>query len=714
MAVKIVSPGVVTRENDQSQITEGPVVAGAALIGPTVKGPVTEPTVVTSYSDYKSKFGTTIESGGANYTYFTSIAAYNYFDQGGETLIVSRVVTGSFTSAESSQIKTAEVGTTVGFSGSINQTSQSLLNSVTQLPSGTAAGTYIVTGSGTRAVVSSSLIQNRVSMSITVGGTAASPTVTAIGYLTGSEKVIAGTTLRVFSGSMGASGGEIGSDASNIGDLIITLVNDDLLTTSSFQLKTIPKGIKQNSDIGPVGSNAGGAVLSATSAGVLDSGSSDNLRWEISSTNNKTGEFNLLLRRGNDSTDNKVILEQYLNLSLDPFSSNYIEKRIGNQTFTAAEGEGAGNAYLQIAGTYDNQSKYIYVHSVDKPTPNYLDAAGIVGGLTPGAYSASLPKVGSGSFFGGTGTSFIGTRGKFYDQITSATDIQGLDATMYTTSINLLNNTDVYNYKVLAFPGVTVAQGGNSTSAVINNAILYAEERGNTIVLVDPENYGQTNTSTVAGRADAYDNSYAASYWPWCQTLDPDTGQRVFVPASTMVLGVYAQNDKLAEEWFAPAGATRGLLTNVIRTEKTLTKANRDTLYNSRINPIATFPNTGVVVFGQKTLQKQASALDRVNVRRLLINLKNVIGDIAKNLVFENNTAATRNSFVSQANAYLETVQQKQGLFAFKVVMDDTNNTSDVIDRNQMVGQLFIQPAKTAEFIILDFNILPTGAEFPS
>ena len=171
---------------------------------------------------------------------------------------------------------------------------------------------------------------------------------------------------------------------------------------------------------------------------MLDSGSSDNLRWEVSSTNDKTGEFNLLIRRGNDSTDNKVILEQFLNLSLDPFSSNYIEKRIGNQTFTAAEGEGTGNAYLQIAGTYENQSKYIYVHSVDKPTPNYLDAAGIVGGLTPGAYSASLPKVGSGSFFGGTGTNFIGGPAKFYDQITAATNIQGLDVTMYSTSINLL------------------------------------------------------------------------------------------------------------------------------------------------------------------------------------------------------------------------------------------------------------------------------------
>ena len=709
MEVKIVSPGVVTRENDQSQITEGPVVAGAALIGPTVKGPVNEPTIVTSYSDYKSKFGTTIESGGANYTYFTSIAAYNYFDQGGETLLVSRVVTGSFTSAESSQIKRALIAPQN--SGSINNGTNVLLASVTQQPSNSAAASYVITGSGTNAAVTSSVFGDIISMSITIAGSGASGnTLTAITFETGSNGVSTGMTIQVPSQSMGGGSGAMGDGN---GDLIITIRQDDLITTSSFQLKTIPKGVKQASDGGSSGS-LNNATLIANSAGVLPSGSSDNIRWEVSSVNNKTGEFNLLIRRGDDSTDNKVILEQYLNLSLDPFSPNYIEKRIGNQTFTAASGEGSGNAYLQIAGTYENQSKYIYVHEVDAPTPNYLDAAGVVGGTLPGAYSASLPAVGSGSFFNATGTNFNGTRGKFYDQITSATDIQGLDATMYTTSINLLNNTDVYNYKVLAFPGVTVAQGGTSTSAVINNAILFAEERGNTIVLVDPENYGQTNTSTVAGRSDAFDNSYAASYWPWCQTLDPDTGQRVFVPASTMVLGVYAQNDKLAEEWFAPAGATRGLLTNVIRTEKTLTKANRDTLYNGKINPIATFPNTGVVVFGQKTLQKQASALDRVNVRRLLINLKNVIGDIAKNLVFENNTTATRNSFVSQANAYLETVQQKQGLFAFKVVMDDSNNTPDVIDRNQMVGQLFIQPAKTAEFIILDFNILPTGAEFPS
>ena len=112
-------------------------------------------------------------------------------------------------------------------------------------------------------------------------------------------------------------------------------------------------------------------------------------------------------------------------------------------------------------------------------------------------------------------------------------------------------------------------------------------------------------------------------------------------------------------------------------------------------------------------MQKKASALDRVNVRRLLIALKNYISQIADNLVFEANTIATRNNFLAQVNPYLESVQQRQGLYAFKVVMDESNNTPDVIDRNQLIGQIYLQPTKTAEFIYLDFNILPTGATFP-
>jgi len=156
----------------------------------------------------------------------------------------------------------------------------------------------------------------------------------------------------------------------------------------------------------------------------------------------------------------------------------------------------------------------------------------------------------------------------------------------------------------------------------------------------------------------------------------------------------------------------RGGLREVIDVERKLAQADRDDLYDNRINAIASFPNQGVCVWGQKTLQAAPSALDRINVRRLLIALKKFIASLSRYLVFENNTTETRQRFLNIVTPYLETVKSRQGLYAYRVVMDETNNTPDVIDRNEMYGQIFIQPAKAAEFIVLDFNILPTGATF--
>ena len=275
--------------------------------------------------------------------------------------------------------------------------------------------------------------------------------------------------------------------------------------------------------------------------------------------------------------------------------------------------------------------------------------------------------------------------------------------------LNLLSNQDSYQFNSLFLPGLT----NDTHTSQITTAINNTQQRGDSILIVDPVPYSSTITS-VTQEANDRNTSYAAMYWPWLQVADPDSLQNVWVPASTMIAGVYAYNDSVSEPWFAPAGINRGGLTNVVRAERTLTSANRDTLYESNVNPIASFPGTGVVVYGQKTLQKQASALDRVNVRRLLIALKSYIGQVAQTLVFEQNTAATRNNFLAAVNPYLESVQQRQGLYAFKVVMDDSNNTPDVIDRNQLVGAIYLQPTRTAEFIYLDFNVLPTGATFPA
>jgi hypothetical protein len=195
--------------------------------------------------------------------------------------------------------------------------------------------------------------------------------------------------------------------------------------------------------------------------------------------------------------------------------------------------------------------------------------------------------------------------------------------------------------------------------------------------------------------------------------LDSSDNTPVWVPPSVALTGVFSFNDQIGQEWFAPAGLNRGGLTIATEAKSRLTHSERDKLYENRVNPIATFPGQGVTVFGQKTLQAKPSALDRINVRRLLINLKKFIASTSRFLVFEQNTTATRNRFLNVVNPYLENVQSNSGLSAFRVVMDDSNNTPDEIDRNRLVGQIFIQPTRTAEFIVLDFVVQPTGAAFP-
>jgi len=187
----------------------------------------------------------------------------------------------------------------------------------------------------------------------------------------------------------------------------------------------------------------------------------------------------------------------------------------------------------------------------------------------------------------------------------------------------------------------------------------------------------------------------------------------MWVPPSVVMAGVFAFNDKVAAEWFAPAGLNRGGIDEAIQVEKRLSKSNRDDLYDGRVNPIAMFPGQGIVAFGQKTLQIKTSALDRINVRRLLIAVKKFLASAANFLVFEQNVESTRQRFLNIANPYLASIQERSGLYAFKVVMDASNNTPDMIDRNILVGQIYLQPTRTAEFISLEFNILPTGATFP-
>ena len=279
----------------------------------------------------------------------------------------------------------------------------------------------------------------------------------------------------------------------------------------------------------------------------------------------------------------------------------------------------------------------------------------------------------------------------------------------FRKAINSVSNPDEFDINMLVLPGLI----HRLHSSVTTFAKDMCEDRQDAFFIMDAGAYADS-ISTIVNTVQPFDSNYVASYHPWVKILNSDKNKPVWVPPSVVLPGVIAFNDSVAAEWFAPAGLNRGGLTNVIEAKSRLTRVERDSLYEGRVNPIATFPGQGVTVFGQKTLQAKPSALDRINVRRLLIAVKKFIASSTRYLVFENNTAATRNRFLSIVNPYLESIQQRQGLYAFRVVMDDTNNTPDVIDRNIMVGEIFLQPAKTAEFIVLDFNVLPTGAAFPS
>lgn len=565
MANFTISPGVTLNEIDNTFLVGQPVQAGAAIMGPTVKGPVEVPTICTSYSDYVNRFGDTFESASLVHSFLTSISAYSYFNNGGDKLLVTRVVSGSFTTSTSSTIGNAS-------------------------------------------------------------------------------------------------------------------------TSASFTLETLGEGVIMNS------------TSTEGTGGVLPSGSKDNVRWDIITSNTSSGNFTLLIRQGNDRANKKMILETWNNVNLDPFSPRYVAKVIGDQVLSY----NSSTEQIDVTGEYPNASRYVRVKSISTPTPNYLDANGVA----KAQYTGSIPIVASGSFGGATGG--IKDGALMNENITTG-NTQGLAASDYDNAINLLKNRDAYQFNVLFTPGLTSDLHGSTISTILTNT----QERGDNLYVVDLVAYDET-VASVINQAGTRDSSYGAAYYPWVRMIDPLTGRHIWAPPSTVIPGVYANNDRIAAPWFAPAGINRGGLNEVLRTQFKLTQTNKDELYEANVNPLATLPREGVVVFGQKTLQKEASALDRVNVRRLLIELKNYIRQIADQVVFEQNTAATRNSFLARVTPYLETVQQKQGLYAFKVIMDDSNNGPDVIDRNQLIGQIYVQPTRTAEFISIDFILLPTGAEFPA
>ena len=293
-------------------------------------------------------------------------------------------------------------------------------------------------------------------------------------------------------------------------------------------------------------------------------------------------------------------------------------------------------------------------------------------------------------------------------------------------AIDTVSDPEVVDTNMITMPGLT-HQG------LITRIIRTCEDRADALAVVDLKGGYQPNTEAVGSEKDRRgsltsvvndlqslqeNSSYACAYYPWVQIRDPEKGALVWVPPSVAALGVFATTERRDELWFAPAGFNRGGLSNgdaglpVVGTSQRLTSKERDDLYEANINPIANFPNEGIVVFGQKTLQVTPSALDRINVRRLMNFVKKEISRMANQVLFDPNVEITWNTFISNAEPFLSSVRARFGLDDFKLVLDSTTTTPELIDRNIVYAKIFLKPTKAIEYIAIDFNITNSGASF--
>ena len=748
MADKIVSPGVFTKENDLSFLQQGVADIGAAFIGPFKEGPLV-PTIVNSQADFQTLFGIVDD------TYYTPLAVQSYLREAGTATICRVAGVGGYT-AQNPLLLTAISGAVSASIGVLFPSDKNVLGTglsgsfVTNVLSG--SGQFSITGS--------------VSQSLNFAGTSSVDTTDTndIESTFGNAAIAAkGAYVYAFfkNHNIGMNDFTIVT-GSVLGDQLFTFDAQEAVTPyiqsqtisgdryNLFQIETIGAGNVANSKVKI-------AITNIKAAGSVNG--------------TDYGTFTLVVRDFADTNKKKIVLETYSNVNLDPNSPNYISRVIGDRKLSI---DSSGK--ISESGDWVNNSKYIRIQHLNQTAPIQAVPFGHAAYQLPVSASAAdgvlIPSVtfvsssatvyggidldgntdnvnyikpiptgatnGANSVFGldasNGGTLSVGdANAQFvvafqegFDGMNPTTPIytganitagnsQGFNLTnslssgsvAYGKHISALSNADEFDINMVVTPGVIRRLHPSVATSVLD----MVEQRDDCFYIMD-QTAADDSISQATTQSDSVDSNMAATYYPWIKTIDINTNKLISVPPSVLLPGVFAANDRVAAEWFAPAGLNRGGLTGAVSVLNRLTQTEKDTLYEGKVNPIVQFPGQGIVVFGQKTLQDKPSALDRINVRRLLLTVRKYIASTSRYLVFEQNTSETRNRFLNIVNPYLEAIQQRQGLYAFRVVMDDSNNTPDVIDRNIMKGAIFLQPTKTAEFIQIDFNILPTGATF--
>jgi len=770
MAQKIVSPGVFTRENDLSFVNQGVAEIGAAVVAPFPKGPAFTPTTVETQADFQALFG--IPDG----KHLGSYTVEDYLKNNGRVTVVRVGATGGYAQSGSLAIKFSVGGNTPqtvavlagtlgngslsGFSGTTIATGSGLTYAATK------TAVLSLTGSGLSSTDYSFSFDPQSTQYIkSVFGTdSLSTTTDAYNY------VLFENILNQYRGD-----GEVTASIEVLADTAMDFTRDVTNATTPWVLSQRVQNAGSNSRYNLFRFHTlsdGGDTNKSVKISI------DTVRVAGSVQGSDYGSFNVSVRKYDDTENRPVVLESFQGITLDPSSPNFIGRVIGDRDvdvdtdgkITETGDYDNNSRYIRVevkneedypvtsvpAGfaamslPVNDSSLPPVVFSTGSLVSPFTDYSGFdfvksdnINYLKPIPDNAGVGNNVSFSFedtlnielTGSTQTSNDLLRRRFslgfqggFDGLSeivkkktgsniSATNTLGFDCSTstasgtvsYTRALNAISNPDEFDINLLVTPGII----RSLHPAVTTKAITVAENRGDCFYIADL--VGPTATvDTAISQAGQVNSSFAGCYYPWVKINDVTTNKIISVPPSAVMAGVFAANDKVAYEWWAPAGFNRGGISAATSVHKRLTFSDRDNLYSGKVNPIASFPSEGIVAWGQKTLQDKASALDRIGVRRLVIALKKFIASTSRYLVFEQNTLATRRTFLSVVEPYLETVVARQGIFSYRVQMDDTNNTPDIIDRNILQGTIWIQPSRTAEFIILDFNVLPTGASFAS
>ena len=773
MAERIVSPGVFTRENDLSFLAQGVGEIGAAFIGPFKQGPAFVPTVVRTQSEFEDIFGT---PDGTYYTeyavqnYLREAGTATIVRVGGVGGYIQQKPVAIFASGSGLPIRL--IATLHNTAASINY--QDVGFDTPTVSNSTKSGSFALTQALLSGSYNLSIIQDTTASISDVFGNSAFGTKKAYAY-TYFENIASSSygSLANANSPIVISARNIGKqDFSN--DIMAAetpIVKSQLISGerySLFNFVTLGEGTPYNqkykiaiSNVKAAGEDGGTdySVFTVTVRRFDDTDKKKVVLETYSNVNLDPASPNYIARRIGDryyEIDGAGKITEYgdysnksryirvavstpgsFPISAAPFGHGAYTNPISTAYGTIADDKLIPTVTYQTNAANNTSSSPVYYSGFDfeggstiidnsqylKPIPE----GATTGSNVDFAFDAQLTYQMTGSvssdmvkrqFVLGFQGGFDGSNPSIAINLgadITAGNTQGFNCATslssgsiaYSKAIAAVSNPDEWDINMVVTPGIVRSLHPSITQKVID----MVEDRQDAFYIADFVPSDGTITDAT-DQANSIDSNYTATYYPWVKTIDSNTNKLMSVPPSVLLPAVYAANDRLAAEWFAPAGLNRGGITGAVSVLNRLTHSERDTLYENKVNPIAAFPGQGIVAFGQKTLQDKASALDRINVRRLLIVLKKFIASTSRYLVFEQNTAVTRNKFLNTVNPYLEAVQQRQGLYAFRVVMDESNNTPDVIDRNILAGQVFLQPAKTAEFIVIDFNILPTGASF--